>query len=356
MSATSPPSADEQLAFLAKLQRVFAEGDFTSTYKFALLMALADLSVEHGQDDGSDLRLSIRQVAEQFIALYWHHSAPYGSGGDGTNSGVLIQNNGAQAAVLSALEDICDRTGTSTLTQALKNPQYNELVGKIATTVSAKPLKYMQNFGGTTQEFLYKRDGRGFICLKPGIPYCLRRFHPLVQQLSRTHWIDHIKSNKYNRSILGEGNNLEDFHFGTPRRSLVEIAQGLKKVDGNRCFYCQKTMNDKDVDVDHYIPFSLYGTDFTHNFVLTHASCNRSKSNTLAARPHLERWIERLTRHGDNLIEIGFTAGISTDIEAYFHVMHWAYGNAVAGGASVWLEQGKYQSVDNTYMGILLAQ
>ncbi len=207
---------------------------------------------------------------------------------------------------------------------------------------------------GTTQEFLYVRDGRGFICLKPGIPYCLRLFHPLVQQLSRTHWIDHIKSNKCNRSILGDGDDLEDFLFGTSRHSLEVIAQGLKKIDGNSCFYCREPM--KDIDVDHYIPFSLYGRDITHNFALAHPSCNRSKSDTLAARPHLERWLERLMRHGDNLIEIGFTAGISTDIETSSRVIHWAYGNAVAGGASAWLRSGKYQSVDNTYIDILPAE
>ena len=36
---------EAQLAFLTKLQRLFSEGDFTATYKFALLMALADICV-----------------------------------------------------------------------------------------------------------------------------------------------------------------------------------------------------------------------------------------------------------------------------------------------------------------------
>ena len=49
---TPPPSPEAQLAFLSKLQRLFAEGDFTATYKFALLIALADLAVERGRDDG----------------------------------------------------------------------------------------------------------------------------------------------------------------------------------------------------------------------------------------------------------------------------------------------------------------
>lgn len=60
MAAHALPSAEAQLVFLAKLQRLFTESDFTATYKFALLMALADLAVELGADDGEELLVSIR--------------------------------------------------------------------------------------------------------------------------------------------------------------------------------------------------------------------------------------------------------------------------------------------------------
>ena len=149
------------------------------------------------------------------------------------------------------------------------------------------------------------------------------------------------------------GDDLEDFLFGTSRHSLELIGQGLKKIDGNACFYCGQRMDE--VDVDHYIPFSIYGRDLVHNFVLAHPRCNRSKSDTLAAKPHLERWLERLSTRGADLVEVGLTAGVSTDIEAASRVMRWAYGNALAGGASAWLRPGAYQSVDSTYMDMLLA-
>ncbi|VTU14408.1 hypothetical protein RA8CHR_00576 [Variovorax sp. RA8] len=56
--AKTSPSAEQQLEFLTKLQRLFAEGDFTATYKFALLIVLSDLAVELGADDGSELSLT----------------------------------------------------------------------------------------------------------------------------------------------------------------------------------------------------------------------------------------------------------------------------------------------------------
>jgi len=60
-------NSDQQIQFLTNLQRLLGEGSFVSTYKYALLMALADLSIELGQDDDSTLTLSTPQIAEKFI-------------------------------------------------------------------------------------------------------------------------------------------------------------------------------------------------------------------------------------------------------------------------------------------------
>ena len=92
--AAPPPSAEEQLTFLAKIQRLYAEGDFTATYKFALLVALADLAVELGNDDGAELPLTVVQIAERFVALYWHHARPYARPATGAKAQVLSQNLG----------------------------------------------------------------------------------------------------------------------------------------------------------------------------------------------------------------------------------------------------------------------
>ena len=42
-------------AVFEKRQRLFNDSDFTATYKYALLMSLAELSVEHGRDNGDAL-------------------------------------------------------------------------------------------------------------------------------------------------------------------------------------------------------------------------------------------------------------------------------------------------------------
>ena len=60
----------DEVTFLRKLQRLLEEGDFVATYKFALLQALADLSVENesagdGTHDGDRSSAGSQGVASQ---------------------------------------------------------------------------------------------------------------------------------------------------------------------------------------------------------------------------------------------------------------------------------------------------
>ncbi|CAD5366921.1 HNH nuclease [Rubrivivax sp. A210] len=343
---TLVPSPEAQLSFLTKLQRLFAEGDFTATYKFALIIALADLAVELGADDGGALRLSNRSIAAKFIELYWQQTAPYSTGRAGTAPGVLAQNNGANAAVLTVIAEFRQSSPVATPLSARTLAGYPALIRRVADTVSAQPLQYLQNLGGQRDQFLYER-ARGVTILLPGVHYCLRRFQPLVQQLARSRWIDHIKRNRLNGPLLGEADDLEAFLFETPRQTLAEIGAGLRLLNGSRCFYCGSTAHE--VDVDHFVPFSLYPRDLIHNFVLAHPACNRSKSDTLAALPHLERWLEHITRHHDSLQEIGHTVGRPADRVASRSVATWGYANAASSGAQAWLRAGLYEPVGASY-------
>ena len=78
MSAPRPaaPTAAEQIAFLGNIERLLSEGQFVATYKYALLIAIADLAIELGGDDGSELEFPLRAIAEQFLELSWPTAQP----------------------------------------------------------------------------------------------------------------------------------------------------------------------------------------------------------------------------------------------------------------------------------------
>ena len=89
-----PPDPLDQIQFLTNIQRLLSEGSFTATYKYALLAALADRSVELGDNSGNPLRLSTFAIAEKFIEYYWRHAAPYSTP---SAASILRQNTGGQA-------------------------------------------------------------------------------------------------------------------------------------------------------------------------------------------------------------------------------------------------------------------
>ena len=350
MMTSAPPTADAQLLFLSKLQRLFAEGSFAATYKYALLIALADLAVERGADDGRELVLTTRQLGERFIQLYWHQSTPYGTDRADTFPDILLQNFGVQAGVISLIAVFLAQASIGSLQAVRVLPAFQPLLAQVSAIVSAQPLKFLQNFGGSTDEFLYERVGPGRIQLKPGVGYCLRRFQPLVQQLARSHWVGHIKGNHRNQKMLGNVDDLEDFLFRASRKSLTLLVAGLRKIDGGGCFYCDRKLDATEAtDVDHFIPFSHYPRDLAHNFVLAHPNCNRSKSDSLAARPHLERWLVRMQRSVDDITEIGIAAGMLADAHSSIKIASWDYASAVQGGAKAWLAARHYGTIDRSY-------
>ena len=100
-SEVSQPSPGDQIRFLADIQRLFEAGSFVATYKYALLLALADLSVEPGDDSGQALHLPLDAIAEKFVEYYWEQCREFISP-DGQGC-VLHQNTGKQAAILRSV-------------------------------------------------------------------------------------------------------------------------------------------------------------------------------------------------------------------------------------------------------------
>lgn len=88
---------EDQVQFLLRLQRLLREGQFTATYKFGLLMALSELSVERGDDSGAPLPNDSEKLAEKFVEYYWRHTVPY------VRKVTLSQNKGATPIVIGAL-------------------------------------------------------------------------------------------------------------------------------------------------------------------------------------------------------------------------------------------------------------
>lgn len=114
------PTAQFQLDFFAKLQRIVSEGDFTATYKFALLISLTELAIERGTDDCASIVGPVGAIAEKFAELYWKQVVPY-SATDAV-PGMLSQITGDAAAIPNRLAILHAETGLHSLAAARLHP------------------------------------------------------------------------------------------------------------------------------------------------------------------------------------------------------------------------------------------
>jgi hypothetical protein len=130
------PSPDDQIRFPVNIQRLLDEGSFVATYKFALLLALAELAIERGDDSGAPLPLSTDDIAEKFVQFYWRHTVPYAAA---SKSRILRQNTGKQAAIINLVERA--RATHRSVSDAMHDKrEWNQLVRKVATVVRVMPL------------------------------------------------------------------------------------------------------------------------------------------------------------------------------------------------------------------------
>jgi hypothetical protein len=140
-----PPTSDEQIQFLVNLQRILDEGQFVASYKFALLLALADLSVEQGDDSGATLPVASEAIAGKFIQYYWRQAVPYPAA---TYALVLRQNTGKQAAILNLVRSARGRRGDTLPAFMNQNAQWRPLVRAVAQIVRVMPLWKLQTVKG----------------------------------------------------------------------------------------------------------------------------------------------------------------------------------------------------------------
>lgn len=327
-----PPTSDEQIRFLVNHQRLLDEGLFVASYKFALLLSLADLSVEKGDDSGAQLTVTIEDIAEKFVQYYWRQTAPYPT----AEPIVLQQNTGKQAAILNVL-------GTARVAHSDSLPSvmkqaviWKRVRREVASIVRKMPLWKLQTVGRERLDFLYENIGTGeTIELRPGVVYCFRKFHALISDLVRGSWVRYVRHQ--NLDVLGETADLNEFLFGSERASLATVRPILIDIQHGRCFYCNRSLSASSTHVDHFIAWARYPVDLGHNFVLADSSCNSHKCDRLAACDHLERWTERNTKFGKQIADAMRERSIIAELTISNRIAQWAYDQTEAANGLTWV-------------------
>jgi hypothetical protein len=339
------------IAFAEQLLTVLEEGSFTATYKYAVILALLDLCLEHSTRAGAaPSSLTTRQLAEKVIELYWPQARTF-------RERILMQNAGQQAGILNSIvrfqQELSDPSVPVARARVQARAAYARLVRKVEWVLVEMPLPKLQRVGREVVPFIYRigwsddvRRGDfntahfdNLIRFVGDAGDHLVRLAPLIRPLVQREWAGLVAH--FNQLPEAE---LERFLFGASREALAHLAAPLRELQGNACFYCRGRL-ERSVQVDHFIPWSRHPDDRLDNLVAAHSRCNSHKRDHLAAPEHVDEWIERLRTRGEDLQAIAAETGWPREPERTRGVARAIYLR-LPSRARLWRPDGDFVAVD----------
>ena len=205
--------------------------------------------------------------------------------------------------------------------------------------------------GADTLDFLYgPPPSKDSIELRPGVVYCFRKFHALLQDLVQSAWIRAVRT--MNGEFLKESTDLSEFLFGSERSALHAARPILTDLQNGLCFYCSSQIRSGESEIDHFVPWAKYPIDLAHNLVLADRKCNGKKRDRLPHIKHLTVWWERNKASGD-AITAAVRTRIPCNLAAAMRIAHWAYSQTEAAGGQTWVRADEMVPLSSEWRAVL---
>lgn len=304
-SGDGPREPDPTLAFAEKLLSLLDTGSFTTSYKYALLLAIFDVTLERTGFDGRPPRtLSGRELGRRVFELYWPQARPY------SERGVLRQsgNRGDLVGKIASLRRALNLPEHASIEDARRADadSVNALEREVVGTVMRYPIPLLQKFGSgqraVLDPFIYevawdasltvaranRDDFDDRLRLLPGAGHHLTAIVGMARPVVEREWLRYVADR--NPGSVEEW-QLERHLFGGQRRAPGRLAGPLRELQGGVCFYCGE--GSTRWEIDHFLPWARWPDDRLDNLVLAHRRCNNDKRAALAGLGHLRRWSQR---------------------------------------------------------------
>lgn len=339
------------IAFAEQLLTVLAEGSFTATYKYAVILALVDLCLEYSTRSGAaPASVTTRQLAEKVLAIYWPHARAF-------RTQVLRQNAGHQAGILTLIARFQDHSEDESAPAArarhLSPDLFARLVRDVEWVLVKMPLPKLQRVGREIVPVIYQinwgddirrgtfiaGDFDNLIRFVGDAGNHLLRLAPLLRPLVQREWSSMVA--RINDLPEAE---LDRFLFGARRQTIAHLAVPLGELQHGKCFYCERPLG-VGVEVDHFVPWSRHPDDGLDNLVAAHGRCNGQKRDHLASAEHAEHWATRTLLHGGSLSAIADAARWPREPERTIGVARSIYLGLHA-NARLWHDNDHFVTVD----------
>lgn len=167
---------------------------------------------------------------------------------------------------------------------------------------------YLHNHEKADKKYKIPSNDKKFILLEKNSILYLKDNYELLHKALILEWAKFLEKTNFTPKLIAKIEHLGE----TKRNSLNKYKKILLEIDNDKkCFYCDCDLNENDIHVDHFIPWSYVYDDELWNLVLSCSTCNLKKSDYLASENSLIKIQTRNERF--NLIQI------NKDITEYYH-------------------------------------
>lgn len=275
---SGPLSDDEMWSAFAYLFSPKAK--HAASYKYGFLKAILD----NLYNTDENLILTFDQLFSKFAEIYWNlvlkHHIKQNVPGVGGKTTKLEQ----------ALWDAEERFNI------VQGTPFESLTSEMNLYVCKKVKQGCKEnvvgaLYGDLQELFYSFDKKGeWIQLNPVMYEFVCKHKTAIEKLNYFEWAKYLE--RINSDDVMD-HLLTKIDESAKRSNLDYYRRILFEEFENECFYCGKTVTEKAVHVDHFIPWSFIKDDNLWNFVLACPKCNESKKDKLAPRAQLDLLVQR---------------------------------------------------------------
>lgn len=271
-----------------------------NTYKFGLIKALLD-SVFNGTPQENGVFFSYNKVFGKFAENYWNLVVKYDlrqmrPDGKSKISRVekILKEAVSKNEVISSLEfDSLDNETRESISRIVAKECKNNVVGAL-----------YEDFDGVLYAFDLKKDG---LVLNFCVHEFMQKYKMELEKLNYYSWAKFLEQVNDSPVLVRVIDKLE---LATPRRNDLSVYREIlfREFEENTCFYCGKKLQ-KNIHVDHFIPWTFVKDDKIWNFVLSCPTCNVKKNNRVAPRDYIIRIESRnkqLIQAQNEIIQIDF--------------------------------------------------
>jgi len=268
-------------------------GQFSNSYKFALLRSLAAYGTKSGH--GAET-IEVEWLAERFIEFYWP---------------LALRFNIRQATVSNrdpvVMHYIRDERDALKLSPEMTLPTYRKkhpkrylnLKSKVVSNAFEHVIPRLHTVGsGKVSPRLYSTTGQN-ICVAAKARTFLQQNHKAIDLLAIGSWV------KFTEKFTSAPRLYEKIQGLPPKRSSPKTYKEFfqSTLGDDECFYCGGAIMPQP-HVEHVIPWTFVAEDKVWNLVLSCKDCNSEKSSRVPTK----KFVNKLVKRNEAILEIDASA------------------------------------------------